>query len=111
MVSNSDRSTQASDGARLSRREFITGVAGAGVLAAAGTLPRKLWAQAAVAPKPPADPAGTVPNAVVLAEKNSALKRKDAKHAEERKGKYREMILTQLVIVIFASRLWLSSRT
>jgi len=32
-------------------------------------------------------------------------KRKDAKNAEERKGKYRETILTGLVIFIFALRL------
>jgi hypothetical protein len=32
----------------------------------------------------------------------TAIKRKDAKDAEERKGKYQETILTGLVIFIFA---------
>jgi len=41
----------------------------------------------------------------------TAIKRKDAKRAEERKGKYRETILTELMIVIFALILWLSLRT
>jgi DMSO/TMAO reductase YedYZ molybdopterin-dependent catalytic subunit len=57
-----------------SRRDFITRVAGAGAFAAAGALPRDLWAQAAEAAKPPADPAGTVSNAAVLAEKSPAMK-------------------------------------
>jgi hypothetical protein len=41
----------------------------------------------------------------------TAIKRKDAKHAEERKGKYRETILTGLVIFFLALRLGLSLRT
>ena len=41
----------------------------------------------------------------------TAIKRKDAKHAKERKGKYRETILTRLVIFIFALRVCLSLRT
>lgn len=57
----------------VSRRDFMTRLAGTGALAAAGVLPGELWAQAAEA-KPPADPAGTVPNAAVLAEKSPALK-------------------------------------
>lgn len=59
---------------QLSRREFIARIAGTGVAVAAAGLPSELFAQAAEAPKPPADPAGTVPNSAVLAEKNPALK-------------------------------------
>ncbi|HYC44210.1 MAG TPA: sulfite oxidase [Burkholderiales bacterium] len=51
------------------RRDFL--VAGAGVVLAAG-LPRAAWA--ADAPKPPADPPGTIPNKIVLAEKDPAMK-------------------------------------
>ena len=43
-----------------SRREFIARIAGTGVAVAAAGLPSELFAQAAEAPKPPADPAGTV---------------------------------------------------
>ncbi len=59
---------------QLSRRDFIARAVGSGAAAAAGLLQRDAWAQAADAPKPPADPAGTVSNAAVLAEKNPALK-------------------------------------
>lgn len=59
---------------RLSRRGFITRVAGTGALMAAGAIPRELWAQAAEAPKPPADPAGTMPNTAVMAEKSPLMK-------------------------------------
>ena len=59
---------------QLSRRGFIARVAGTGAAFAAGAMPRDLWAQAAEAPKPPADPAGTVPNAAVLAEKTPLMK-------------------------------------
>jgi len=56
------------------RREFIARIAVTGAAVAAASLPHELFAQAAEAPKPPADPAGTVPNSAVLAEKNPALK-------------------------------------
>ena len=59
---------------RSSRREFLERLAGTGALVAAGAVPSELWAQAAEAPKPPADPAGTVPNTAVLAEKDAAFK-------------------------------------
>ncbi len=59
--------------AQGSRREFLARLAGGGAALATGTLTREAWAQEA-APKPPADPAGTVPNAAVLAEKNPAMK-------------------------------------
>ncbi len=67
-------STQQSATAKLSRRDFITRAAGTGAFVAAGAIPHELWAQAADAPKPPADPAGTISNAAVLAEKNPAMK-------------------------------------
>jgi len=51
------------------RREFIARIAVTGAAVAAASLPHELFAQAAEAPKPPADPAGTVPNSAVLAEK------------------------------------------
>ena len=57
-----------------SRRQFIVRIAGTGAVVAAASLPHELFAQAAEAPKPPVDPAGTVPNSAVLAEKNPALK-------------------------------------
>ena len=62
------------DARQLSRRDFMTRMAGTGAAVAAVTMPRALWAQAAEAPKSPADPAGTVSNATVLAEKNPAMK-------------------------------------
>ncbi|HKU69883.1 MAG TPA: sulfite oxidase [Burkholderiales bacterium] len=59
------------------RREFITRLAGAGAAAAMGGAITETFAQekpAAVPPNaPPADPAGTIPNAAVMAEKNSAM--------------------------------------
>ncbi len=57
-----------------SRREFIARIAGTSAAIAAGAIPNAVWAQAEAPPKPPAEPAGTVPNATVLAEKNPALK-------------------------------------
>jgi DMSO/TMAO reductase YedYZ molybdopterin-dependent catalytic subunit len=59
---------------QLSRRDFMTRIAGAGAIATAGgaVLPRELWAQTAPA-KPAADPAGTIPNADVMAEKDAAM--------------------------------------
>ena len=57
-----------------SRREFIARIAGTSAAIAAGAIPNAVWAQAEAPPKPPAEPAGTVPNAAVLAEKNPALK-------------------------------------
>ena len=52
-----------------SRRQFLA--AGAGAALVAG-LPGAAWS--ADAPKAPADPAGTIPNAAVLAEKDPAMK-------------------------------------
>jgi DMSO/TMAO reductase YedYZ molybdopterin-dependent catalytic subunit len=71
MTTKSERSLETDSSEKMSRREFVTRFAGAGALAA---LPGELLAQAADAPKPPADPAGTVPNSAVLAEKNPAMR-------------------------------------
>ena len=57
-----------------SRRRFLARVAGTGAAVAAGAIPHELWAQAAAAPAPAADPAGTVANSAVLAEKSPAMK-------------------------------------
>src|SRR5687768_9424683 len=61
--------------ARETRREFFTRIAGAGAVAVMGgsIVPGELLAQEKGAPQPPADPAGTVPNAAVMAEKNPAM--------------------------------------
>ncbi len=56
------------------RREFMARLAGGSAALAAGALSQHVWAQAEAAPKPHADPAGTVPNAAVMAEKNPAMK-------------------------------------
>ncbi len=57
-----------------SRRAFFARIAGAGAVAAIGsTLPGELFAQEKPAVKPPVDPAGTVPNATVMAEKDAAM--------------------------------------
>lgn len=55
------------------RREFITRLAGAGAAAAMGSAITETFAQEKPAATPPADPAGTIPNAAVMAEKNSAM--------------------------------------
>ena len=55
------------------RREFVAGMAGAGALAVLGGTTVNALAQEKTAPKPPADPAGTVPNATVMAEKDAAM--------------------------------------
>jgi len=53
-----------------SRRDFVTRIAGAGAVAAVGgALSGELLAQEKKAPPKPVDPAGTVPNDAVLAEK------------------------------------------
>ena len=58
---------------QVSRRDFITRMAGAGAAVAAGAgLPIPGLAQ--TAPTPPADPAGVLPNAAVMAQKDAALK-------------------------------------
>ena len=60
--------------APATRREFMTRLA-AGAVAVAGTAPVELFAQAApAAPKPPADPAGTLSNAAVMSDKSAAMK-------------------------------------
>ena len=74
MAYKSYPATQQSDARQKSRRAFMARVAGTGAAVAAGVMPHELWGQATEAAKPPADPAGTVSNAVVLAEKNPALK-------------------------------------
>lgn len=56
-----------------SRRDFMSKVVAAGAAVAAGTAAPKL-ASAQNAPKPPADPAGVIPNNTVLAGKDAALK-------------------------------------
>lgn len=56
-----------------SRRDFMTRIAAAGAAVAAGAaMPDPAFAQAA--PKPPADPAGVIPNSTVMAGKDSVLK-------------------------------------
>ncbi|HYH43937.1 MAG TPA: sulfite oxidase [Burkholderiales bacterium] len=63
----------ADNAARGSRRDFLGALAGMGASAAVGAaLPSAAWGQAA--PKPPAQPAGTVSNEAVLAGKDAALK-------------------------------------
>lgn len=57
----------------VSRREFMTRLAGTAALAGTA-LPRDLYAQAAAAPKPAADLPGTVPNPAVIAEKVPAFR-------------------------------------
>ena len=57
----------------LSRREFIGRIAGAGAVAA-GANSGKTYGRRRRRRKPPPEPAGTVPNSAVLAEKNPALK-------------------------------------
>jgi DMSO/TMAO reductase YedYZ molybdopterin-dependent catalytic subunit len=58
-------------GLRQTRREFVARIAGAGAVAA--MLPGKLLAQEKASPPKPADPAGTIPNEQVLAEKDAAM--------------------------------------
>ena len=74
MTDKTAPSTPAVRGQQLSRRDFITRLAGTGAITAAGALPGRLWAQAAEPVKPAGDPSGTVSNATVLAEKSPALK-------------------------------------
>lgn len=65
--------TNDNDTSKRSRREFIGALAGLSAAATiAGAVPRAAWAQDA--PKPPAEPAGTVPNKTVLAEKDPVLR-------------------------------------
>ena len=66
---------KSNDGWRsLTRRDFMTRVAGAGALAVlGGGAVVDALAQDKPAPKPPADPAGTVPNSAVMAEKDPAM--------------------------------------
>lgn len=71
MTVKSDRSSETDSNAEMSRREFVARFVGTGALAA---LPAELWAQAEASPKPPADPAGTVSNAAVLAEKTPVMR-------------------------------------
>ena len=61
---------------QLSRRDFMSRLAGAGALAATGgaALSKELWAQAAAPAKPATDPPGTVANSAVLAEKVPEMK-------------------------------------
>jgi len=58
---------------RWSRRDFMTRVAGAGAFTVIGASVPEVLAQEKPAAKPPADPAGTVPNAAVMAEKDPAM--------------------------------------
>ena len=59
------------EGTSTPRRDFLSAVAGLGASAALG-LPRTVWSQDK--PKPPAEPAGTIPNSAVLAEKDPVMK-------------------------------------
>ena len=68
------QATNRSHRRELSRREFIERIAGAGAVAAVATFRQDVWAQAAETAKTPPEPAGTVSNAAVLADKNPALK-------------------------------------
>ena len=64
---------QTDSGSRVSRRDFMTRVAGAGAIMATGAgVPGLGLAQDA--PKPPTDPAGVIPNATAMAGKDAALK-------------------------------------
>jgi DMSO/TMAO reductase YedYZ molybdopterin-dependent catalytic subunit len=67
----SNLTTHASANA-VSRRDFLQRVAGTSAVVAAGLAPDMLLAQDA--PKSPADPAGTVPNSAVMAEKFSGMR-------------------------------------
>lgn len=58
---------------RWSRRDFMTRIAGAGAFTVIGASVPEVLAQEKPAAKPPADPAGTVPNAAVMAEKDPAM--------------------------------------
>jgi DMSO/TMAO reductase YedYZ molybdopterin-dependent catalytic subunit len=60
---------------RQTRREFVTRIAGAGAVAVVGAavLPGDLLAQEKASPPRPVDPAGTIPNDKVLAEKDAAM--------------------------------------
>lgn len=70
---HNDRPLQQNVQSRVSRRGFMARVAGAGAAVAAGAgLPELAFAQGA--PKAPADPAGVLPNAAVMAQKDAALK-------------------------------------
>src|SRR5205809_1156491 len=62
------------DRRELSRRQFIERIAGAGAVATLAAFRQDVWAQAAETAKSPPEPAGTVSNAAVLADKNPALK-------------------------------------
>jgi DMSO/TMAO reductase YedYZ molybdopterin-dependent catalytic subunit len=68
------QATNRSHRRELSRREFIERIAGAGAVAAVATFRQDVWAQAAETAKTPPEPAGTVSNTAVLADKNPALK-------------------------------------
>jgi DMSO/TMAO reductase YedYZ molybdopterin-dependent catalytic subunit len=59
--------------AQPARREFMARIA-AGAAMAAGAASHEVWAQGSPVPAPPADPAGTVSNASVLADKSPAMK-------------------------------------
>jgi DMSO/TMAO reductase YedYZ molybdopterin-dependent catalytic subunit len=67
--------TELSPQTQLSRRDFMTRLAGAGAIAALGSaaLPQELWAQAAEPARPAGDTPGTTPNSAVMAEKTSAM--------------------------------------
>jgi DMSO/TMAO reductase YedYZ molybdopterin-dependent catalytic subunit len=56
-----------------SRRDFVAGMTGAGALAILGGAPARVFGQEKPAAKPPADPAGTVPNEKVMAEKHASM--------------------------------------
>src|SRR5688572_17310018 len=55
------------------RRAFMARIAGAGAAVALGGTPVDSWTQDKPAAKPPADPPGTVPNPVVMAEKTPGM--------------------------------------
>jgi DMSO/TMAO reductase YedYZ molybdopterin-dependent catalytic subunit len=74
MPHNSFPSIRQSSFRQVSRRDFLARVAVAGAVVATGAIPHELRAQDTQTAIPPAEPAGTVSNAAVLAEKNPALK-------------------------------------
>ena len=63
------QATNRSHRRELSRRQFIERIAGAGAVATVAAFRQDVWAQAAETAKSPSEPAGTLSNAAVLADK------------------------------------------
>ena len=69
-----EQATKRSHRRELSRRQFIERIAGAGAVATVAAFRQDVWGQTAETPKTPPEPAGTVSNTAVFADKNPALK-------------------------------------